>query len=873
MQPGTRLGPYEVVSRIGAGGMGEVWKARDTRLDRIVAIKVLPADFAADAQLKIRFEREAKTISQFEHPNICRLYDVGDDYLVMELLEGESLAEKLAKGALPLTDVVKYGSQIADALDRAHRAGVVHRDLKPGNIMITRSGAKLLDFGLAKSAIVDISTDGATVQKPLTAQGAIVGTFQYMAPEQLEGEEADPRTDIFSLGAVLYEMATGKRAFDGKTKTSLIASIVKEQPRAIREIQPLVPAVLEHVVRRCLEKDREHRWQSAADIAEELRWIGESRDDAPASIRSAKPSRAIAFAGLLAIVAASIFATLWLKGRGTKQPRFSSSVLPPAGSAFNFEAGAMVLSPDGRWLVFPVRAADSTLSLYLRDFRTGEMRHLDGTNGVSHPFWSPDSKYVGYFAEGKLRAIDIGGGPPQVIVEAPEARGGAWSEQGTIVFAPRFREGLYSVPAQGGTPVELTRLAKGEISHRWPMFLPDGDHVVFLAQRAEGGSVDDPSTIDVISLSTKKRQELFRANSSICWSPSGYLLYWRDGSLMAQQFDAKRVAITGAPIAVAPDVSYSGTEQAIVSVSRTNTLVYQSGKLGQSRLVWSSRNGINDVATPQSANMFGPAVSPDAKRIAVSAIDQTEDVHVIDLERGTNLRLTFDSTDEDSPVWSPDGEWIAFRSNRSDGGDIYRKKASGEGGEEPLLVSPESTRPTSWSPDGKQLLLEASDSRHGTSSDIWVYSFDTKNAVPLIQSPFTERGATFSPDGRWIAYQSDESGRDEVYLRPVNGAAKWQVSTGGGRMPKWRRDGSEVFFSAPGDAVMVAKIAAESMPVKGKPELLFTYRQKATPLLRRDVPSFDVAPDGQRLLLNALTANVDAPVTVVQNWDEILAPR
>jgi eukaryotic-like serine/threonine-protein kinase len=873
LSSGARLGPYEVLSRIGAGGMGEVWKARDTRLDRSVAVKILPAAFANDAHLKLRFEREAKTISQLQHPNICTLFDVGDNYLVMELLEGESLADRLARGPLPMPDVLRIGSQIADALDRAHRAGVVHRDLKPGNVMITRAGAKLLDFGLAKSgSSTVVDADQATQHKPLTQEGTILGTFQYMAPEQLAGEEADARSDIFALGAVLYEMTTGKRAFDGKTKTSLVSQIVAGQPRAVREMQPMTPAALEHVIRRCLEKERDDRWQSACDIAEELRWIAAEGGEilgAPAQRTTA--SRFLAGVAILSSLAAIVFATLFWNMRSTESPRFVSSLMPSPGTTFNFEAGAMVVSPDGRLLAVVANEADASTNLYIREFQTGKTRRLEGTKHATHPFWAPDNRSLGFFSGGKLKTIDIHSGTPETIADAGGARGGAWSEAGTIVYAPRFRDGLYVVPSSGGKPELLTPLAKGEVSHRWPAFLPDGDHVVFLAQRAEGGAADDPSTIDVVSLSSKDRKEVIRANSSVIYAPPGYLLFWREGSLLAQPFDARRLATTGSPQSVASEVSYSGTEQAIASASTNGTLVVHSGgKMSQSRLVVTARNGINRLAMQRNANYYGPSLSPDGKRVAVSVVDQTEDLLILDPERDTATRLTFDSGDEESPVWSPDGEWIAFRSNRKDTGDVYRIRASGAGQEEPVFVSPEGTRPTSWSPDGKHLLLEVTQERRDVASDIWIYSFESRKAEPLVQTPFSEGGAVFSPDGRSIAYTSDESGKAEVYVRSLkgagNGAGKWQVSANGGAIPRWRNDGRELYFVATGDALMVVKVSGVPVPVFSRPELLFAFRQKVRPIKDNLIPTYDVRPGGQEFVLNSVTVNTDAPITVTQNW-------
>jgi eukaryotic-like serine/threonine-protein kinase len=870
MESGTRLGPYEIVSRIGAGGMGEVWKARDTRLDRSVAVKILPAEFADNAQLRLRFEREAKMISQLQHPHICSLFDVGDGYLVMELLEGESLADRLARGALPLGDVLKFGAQIAQALDRAHRTGIVHRDLKPGNIMITRSGAKLLDFGLARSAAAPaVDIDQATVQKPLTQEGAILGTFQYMAPEQLSGEEADTRSDIFALGAVLYEMTTGKRAFEGKTRTSLVSQIVGGEPRPIRDLQPMTPSTLEHVIRKCLAKDGDERWQSASDIGSQLRWIGESSMEAAhAQSPRSRPRWGMALTAI-AVIAAVAFGALWMRSSRGQETRLVSSIVPPAGTAFNFEQGVMMLSPDGLRIAMLV-ADKGVTHLHVYDMQTGQTRRIEATSNASSPFWSPDGQTLAFFADGHLKTVGITNGPPQIIAAATGPRGGAWNQDGTIVYAPRFREGLSSIPSAGGKPQELTRTATGEISHRWPLFLPDGEHVLFLVQRAEGGATDDPSTIDVISLVTKARREVLRANSSVAYS-NGFLLFWRDGSLLAQPFDEKNLRLTGTPVQIAADVSLSGLEQMMASTATgSGTLVYRAGgKIGESRLVWSNRAGMNsalhDNFALRTANYFGPALSPDGKTIAVSMVDQTEDIHAIDVERLTNTRMTFGPTDEDSPIWSPDGQWLALRSNRIDPGDVYLKSAKGDRPEQPLLVTPDSMRPTSWSSDGRFLLLERI-APGANLADLWVYSFDDKSTRALVETPFEECGGVFSPDGRWVAYTSTESGKPEVYIRAFEGDAKWQVSTDRGWMPKWSRDGKELFFMAANNGLMSVKVAFDPDFRATKPELLFTYRPKMRALRERDVAAYDTTHDPGLLLLNVLTANSDAPITVVQNW-------
>jgi hypothetical protein len=535
LTPGQRLGPYEILAPLGAGGMGEVWRAHDTRLDRGVAIKVLPAEFAQNAQLKARFEREAKAISQLNHPNICTLYDVGrengTDYLVMELVEGETLADRLARGPLPVGDVLRFGVQIAEALDRAHSAGIVHRDLKPGNIMIARGCAKLLDFGLAKSgSALTISAEEATVQKSLTQEGTIVGTFQYMSPEQLEGAGVDHRTDIFALGAVLYEMVTGHRAFEGKNKTSLIASIVGSEPKAISSVQPLAPAALEHVVKKCLVKERDDRWQSARDIAGELQWIAESRSaesvKTPARLR-ARPWMLAAVVVVTAAIAAAATMLVLTRNRHADPPMVLSLAAPPHAPYEFFSQTA--LSPDGTTVAFIAWSAAGR-SLWLRDLAQRDARPLPDTAGAVAPFWSPDGQSIGFFADGKLKRIAAAGGPPQTICAAAEGLGGAWSRNGVIVFGSGENP-LYRVDAGGGTPRMFTRLAPGEEGHRWPSFLPDGDHFIFLG--------DAPRTenhhIKLGSLRDGSSRDLFQAVTNAQFVEPGYILFVRAGALLAQR--------------------------------------------------------------------------------------------------------------------------------------------------------------------------------------------------------------------------------------------------------------------------------------------------------------------------------------------------
>ena len=665
---GRRLGPYEILSAIGAGGMGEVYKARDTRLDRIVAIKVLPAHLAGRAELRERFDREAKAIASLNHPHICTLFDIGQqdgiDYLVMEYLEGETLAQRLQKGALPLEQVLQYAIEISDALDKAHHQGVTHRDLKPGNIMLTKSGTKLLDFGLAKlkqdvaPANVPLS-ELPTATDPLTAQGSIVGTLQYMAPEQVEGKEVDARTDIFAFGAVVYEMATGKKAFDGKTTASLIAKILEIDPPPISSLQPMTPPALDRVVKKCLAKEPEKRWQAASDVCDELKWIAEggsqitSTDPLPTKgIHALGQSTLVFGLGILLLVAAIASLATW-----NLKPSPAPPSLPVTRTVINLPAGqqlagldsgpAVALSPDGTQFAYVARQG-GTQQLFLRAMDSLEAKPISGMDGASEPFFSPDGQWVGFFAGGKLKKVSVSGGAALTLGDASSVPFGAsWGSQGMIAFAGRVNGILQQLPDGGGAPQPLTRLEKGETSHRWPEFLPGGKTVVFAA----GPTALNFTNVHVAvqSVGTGERKDLIQGGTQPRYAPSGHLLYAQGGSLLAVPFDPRQAAVTGTSLPVVEGVLQSpATGAAQYSVSATGSLVYVPGgvQVAQRRLVWVSRNGTEQPLAAPAHAYLAPRLSPDGRRVAVTITEQESQTWLYDLTRETLTRFTFEGNFE-----------------------------------------------------------------------------------------------------------------------------------------------------------------------------------------------------------------------------------
>ena len=856
---GTRLGPYEIVSRIGAGGMGEVWHGRDTRLDRSVAIKILPAEFAENAQLRMRFECEAKTISQLSHPNICSLFDVGENYLVMELLDGESLADRIAKGPLPLPEVLKYGAQIADALDRAHRSGVVHRDLKPANVMVTRSGAKLLDFGLAKGPVLEVSVDGATQQRPLTQEGTILGTFQYMAPEQLEGMEADARTDIFALGALLYEMVTGRRAFDGKTKTSLIAAIVGGAPRPLSELQPLTPPALEHVISRCLEKAPEDRWQSGHDIAEELRWIGAGSARASA-VPVARPKRVSVATGVVIAVIAALIGTAatWLVARRiAPKPRTlrTAIVLPADAPLAVYGANRINISANGN-LVAYVAVRSGVPQIYVRRLDRFEAVPLAGTEGATAPFFSPDSAWVGFFDGKHLKRTSLDGGSPQTIADVADVRWATWMTDGTIVFA-RGTEGLFAVPSDGGTPVSLAR--SGARSGLAPEAIPHAQLLVGI--EGTGGIV----VIDKTTAKAKKVYESADLVSAATFVAPGYLVFCRAGALLAAPFDAKRLAITGAAKMVAENVIVTPPfSTPLFAVSQNGTLIYVAATpgFGTSTLTWVDRKGNQQPVNSIARTFEEPRLSPDG-RIAVTLRDANTDVWLKDAGREVLSRFTFSAEEDESPDWSPDGKSIAYSALRGKTHNLYLKSADGSGEEKVLAETANHTHAGSWAPDGTSIVF--TDYTAATRGDIWMKSL-LPGAQPraLVQTPFNERAPRISPDGRWVAYTSDESGRDEVYVQsyPQPGV-KFQVSVDGGSEVVWSPAGHELFYRH-GDAMMSVKTTSSPSFSASSPELLFRGQFVPT---RRGEAAYDVSRDGTRfLMVKRDAASSPTQINVVTNF-------
>jgi Tol biopolymer transport system component/predicted Ser/Thr protein kinase len=870
LERGARLGPYEIVGLIGAGGMGEVYKGRDTRLERPVAIKI------SKKQFEERFEREARAVAALNHPHICTLYDVGPDYLVMEYVEGKPL-----EGPLAIEETLRYASQIADALDAAHRKGIVHRDLKPANILVTKQGVKVLDFGLARH-VEPVSTDGKeTLTKALTGRGTILGTPQYMAPEQVEGREADTRSDIFAFGCVLYEMLTGKCAFDGKNAASVIANILAGEPRPVRELQPVTPPALERVVKTCLAKDPEARWQSAADLKLALSFA-EGTGPAPSGKRA--PRRPWVWA--TAVVAALLFGTAggWLARSPAPPHSVQFAVNAPPETEFitaGTNAGNSAISPDGTMLAFSAQTKGK-MQIWIRRLDALESRALPGTEGGFYPFWSPDSRRIGFFAGGRLKRIDISGGPAQTLCDAYPGRGGTWNAGGVILFsgsASLADRRIMRVSAAGGKPEPATTMEASENAHYWPWFLPDGRHFLYVARSTEAGK----SAIWVTALDQPgNRKRLVDTLSNAAYAgPArtgwfqrgpGHLLFTREQTLLAHAFDSSSLELQGEAFPVAEGVSYAGNVAlADFSVSTNGVLAYGSGQGGLRAIVWRDRSGkqVGTFGEPsRDFQVLDVRLSPDERRLLfflVDGVSGTGDYWVADRERGTESRFTFDSLAavRRGAVWCG-ADWIVYRA----GDKIYRKASNGSG-EAELLLAGHDSGPTDCSPDGRFVLLARLDPK--TQGDLLVLETGAgREPAPYLVTPFAEYMGRFSPDGRWIAYASSDSGTPQVYVRPfVPGkpasGVRWQVSTQGGSLPVWRGDGKELLYHAAGGKLAAVSVQAQGDTFRtGTPVTPFEFRP-GTFLFPGLL--FDMTRDGQRFLLTEPVAESGSQsMTVVFNW-------
>jgi Tol biopolymer transport system component len=832
--------------------MGEVWRARDTRLDRSVAIKILPAEFSENARLKARFEREAKAISQLNHPNICSLFDVGHhdgtDFLVMELIEGQTLADLLRRGPLPLASVIRYGAEIAEALETAHRSRVVHRDLKPQNVMITRSGAKLLDFGLAKPNVIEVGVDAATAQKSLTGEGMIVGTLHYMSPEQLEGQDVDHRSDIFALGAVLYEMATGRRAFGGQTRTSVIAAIVAAEPPPMSQLQPLTPRALERLVRACLSKDPDARVQSAHDVAMELRWIAESPESvSPTAKRGWLPW---AIAALLALMLAG-GATWHFRPRPAAQPvRFE--IAAPRGT--NIE-GVPAISPDGRQIVFRTVGADREWRLWLRPIDSLEATPLKGSEGAIFAFWSPDGRSIGFIARNKMWRLDLGDGNVRMIYEPIEypPGGATWNRDGVIVFAPRSEAGLLRVSAAGGVAAPVASTTKQPVS-LFPWFLPDGDHFLYRADRNPVG----PPGIWAAALSggapklivSRIGQDLSRPAYA-----AGHLFYEQGVALYAQPFDPAKLELSGEPVKIDDDVEYPSPWRAAFSVSESGTVAYRkTGSPMVTQLTLVDRAGRKVGSIGELTPIVRFELSNDERQILFVRGGDNPSVWVLDTVRGTTSRAAFEDW-TNSPVWMPDSRTFAYAVAVDGPPNAYLRRPGGA--IERLTTSNEQHYPTSASPDGRYVICDFNDPKTGT--DVYAVPVAAPHTpVAVAKSRFHELDGAVSPDGRWLAFTSDESGTNQIYATPFpGGGARVQISNAGGVNARWSRDGRQLYFVQPDKRLMAVEMAVvDGEPRPSVPEPLFILQSAF----------FDVTRDG-RFLVPEYQLNPDAPgLTVVVGW-------
>jgi Tol biopolymer transport system component len=873
---GDRLGPYAITGPLAAGGMGEVYSATDTRLGRTVAVKVLPAHLRADVNLRKRFDREARALARLGHPHICALLDVGRergiDFLVMEYVEGETLAERLARGPLDVKAAVHIGLQLATALAAAHRGGILHRDLKPSNVMLTSGGAKLLDFGLAHatrsslerpgSGLTDAdhgstpSSDRLFAPSSLTVQGTLLGTIEYMAPEQLAGTEPDARTDIFALGIVLYEMISATRPFRGAIRDT--PAPLTGTPRPVRR-----------VIDRCLATDPEARWQSADAVARELQRVAE----APAwrSVPGGVVTRA---AMTTFIVAAAGAAWLWSPFRRDAGPAAHVTKLEVITSA-NRDFSSLALSPDGRSLVYTAIAEGAT-RLWLRRLDETVDRPLTGTEDASSPFWAPDGKSIGFFADGRLKKLDLPDGVPEVVADAPSPRGGTWSAAGIIVFAPVAAGGLMSVPVGGGSPVAVVDGGPGRGTPRWPQFLPDGRRFIFYTAAPANRSLRG---IYVGSLDGEPARRIVDADGAAVFAPPHWLLLPRQGRLSALRFNPETGLVIGEPVDLAPSVALdAAVMRGAFTASTTGVLAYREPATPDGhQLIWRDRNGrsVGTLGGADDLSIAAPALSPDGKQVAlVRRVQGNADIWVLDSSRGVATRLTGGPDSDMQPIWSPRGNELVFASSRRAGNavtDLFLKPVSDEA--DRLLFSAETSMyPQSWSPDGGTLLYGTRDPQ--TDLDIWARSIgDDGRRFPVVRSRLADDLGQFSPDGRWVAYQSNRSGRPEIYVQSFpSPSTVVPVSTHGGVQPRWAPDGRELFYlSAEGEMMSVPIAPTGTTLAAGEPMPLFQARVvESGNTLARESPQYAVAPDGRFLLVSPVGDPVVPSIVIVLNWDSAM---